>query len=63
VKATSTFEVMPVEVFEGGCGHLVIMQEWPSLTDGESYLRVMLDMRDAEVLCKKIMAVAGKARR
>jgi hypothetical protein len=55
----NTFEVMPIEVFEGGCGHIVLCQEWAELT-GESYLRVMLNKRDAEELCRRIMAVAAK---
>jgi hypothetical protein len=55
----NTFEVMPIEVFEGGCGHVVLCQEWAELT-GESYLRVMFNKRDAEELCRRIMAVAAQ---
>lgn len=58
----SEFPLMGVEIFEGGNGHLVIVQEWPDLK-GESYLRVMMNMDEAESICARIMAVAEKARR
>jgi hypothetical protein len=57
----TTFEVMPVDVFEGGGGHIVLCQEWPSLADGEQYMRVMLNKRDAVALCERIIAVAGRS--
>lgn len=62
MSVLETFEVMPIDVFVGGCGHVVLCQEWPDLT-GESYLRVMLNERDAEKLCQKIMAAAREARK
>lgn len=56
-----TYEVMPIDVFVGGCGHIVLCQEWT--TDAkESFLRVMVNERDAERLCEQIMASARKAR-
>lgn len=55
------FEVMSVDVFQGGCGHLVLCQEWPSLSDGETYLRIMIPMQDAEALALRILDVARKA--
>jgi hypothetical protein len=36
-----TFEVMPVDVFVGGCGHIVLCQEWTEAATEETYLRVM----------------------
>jgi hypothetical protein len=56
-----TFEVMPVDAFEGGGGHLVLCQEWPSLSDGERYLRIMIPMKNAEALARQILDVARKA--
>jgi hypothetical protein len=44
---------MPVDVFEGGCGHIVIGQEFPNLMQGDCYLRVFIKPEDAEkVQCK-----------
>jgi len=57
-----TFEIMPVDVFVGGCGHIVLCQEWTD-EKSESYLRVMINAADAESICKQIMAAAAKARR
>ena len=51
---------MAVAVFEGGNGDLVLCQEWPSLS-GERFVRVMLDMKDAEKLAMNIMSVARAA--
>jgi hypothetical protein len=55
------YDVMPLQVYEGALGHIVIMEELPDLS-GEQYLRVRLNPRDAEALCEKIMAVAKRAR-
>jgi hypothetical protein len=54
-------EFMGIEAFEGGNGHLVIMQEFPH-ESGERYVRIMTDMSNAEALCSEIMAVARRAR-
>jgi len=56
-----TFEVMPPDVFVGGCGHIVLCQEWTEAAK-ETYLRVMIHERDAERICQQIMASARKAR-
>jgi len=56
------FEVMPVDVFVGGCGHVVLCQEWTD-QKSESYLRVMINPADAENVCRQIMAAAEKARK
>lgn len=53
--------VMQVDVFQGGGGDLVLCQEWPSLTDGELYMRVIVNMKDAEELARRILDVARKA--
>ncbi len=58
-----TYEVMPIEVFVGGCGHIVLLQELPSLVDGERYIRVMLNERDAERVAMAILTRAEEARR
>jgi hypothetical protein len=47
---------MPVDVFEGGAGNLVLCQEWPSL-HGELYLRILLPMAEARQLAEAILAV------
>ncbi len=52
---------MPLQVFEGGNGDLVILQEH-SRPAGEQYLRVITEMGNAEALCEQIMAVARGAR-
>lgn len=52
---------MSLQVFEGGGGDLVIMQEY-STPEGEKYLRVITGMNNAEDLCERIMEVARKAR-
>lgn len=52
---------MPVDIFEGGNGDLVLCQEWPSI-DRERYLRVMVPMGDAEKLAMQILAVARASR-
>lgn len=57
-----TFEVMPVDVFVGGCGHIVLCQEY-STEKEECYLRVMINPRDAEKVALQILEAARKARR
>jgi len=52
---------LPVEVYEGAGGDLIIMQEFPGI-EGESYVRVFIGMEDAERICSEIMRVAGAAR-
>lgn len=54
-------EVMPVDVFEGGGGHIVLCQEWPSV-EGERYLRIMLSTADAERVAKEISAIVSRRR-
>ena len=57
------FQVMPVEAYLGaGSAMINIRQEWPSLADGEHFVRVMIHARDAETLCAQIMAAAKQAR-
>jgi len=53
---------MPVNVFKGGNGDLVLCQEWPSMAFGDRFVRVMMDMDDAEKLAMQILAVAREAR-
>jgi len=52
---------LPVDVFEGAGGDLIILQEWPDLK-GETFVRIFIDMDEAERLCAQIMAVAKVAR-
>lgn len=59
---TPDTKFMPVSVFEGGNGDLVLCQEWPSLKFGDRFVSVMLDMKDAEKLAMSIMSVARSAR-
>ena len=47
---------LPPEVFEGAGGDLIIMQEVPGI-DGERFVRVFIDMEDAERVCAEIMRV------
>jgi len=53
--------VMPVDVFAGAGGDIVILQEWPGIL-GEHYVRIFIDPKDAEAVCRGIMAAAAKAR-
>lgn len=53
---------MEVAVYVGGNGDLVLSQEWPSLNRGDRFLRVMVDMKDAEKLAMNILSVARAAR-
>jgi hypothetical protein len=52
---------LPVEVFEGAGGDLVILQEFPGI-QGETFVRVFISMDDAERLCADIMRVARSAK-
>lgn len=64
VKNDFSFHVMPAEAYLGAGSRMInIRQEWPSLTDGERYVRVMIHERNAEVLCQQIMAAAAEARK
>lgn len=58
----STYPVLFPEVFEGGNGDLVIVQEWPDLK-GETFVRVMLPMAEARRLAAAILVVAEMAER
>lgn len=58
----SETKFMPVSVFEGGNGDLVLCQEWPSVDQGERFMGVMLNMKDADRLATEILAVARVAR-
>lgn len=53
---------MPITVFKGANGDLVLCQEWPSMHRGERFMRVMIDMKDAEKLAMNILSVARSAR-
>lgn len=53
---------MGVAVYVGGNGDLVLSQEWPSLNRGDRFVRVMVDMKDAEKLAMNILSVARAAR-
>lgn len=56
--------VMPTEAYLGAGSRMInIRQEWPSLADGERYMRVIIHERDAEALCQQIMAAAKEARK
>lgn len=52
---------LPVEVFEGAGGDLILMQEFPGMS-GETYVRLFIDMDQAEKVCMDIMRVARQAR-
>lgn len=51
-------ETMTPEVFRGGTGDLVILQELPSLEGGERFIRIRIPMVEAEALADAIRAVA-----
>lgn len=61
MKASEFSELMAVDVFEGGTGNLVLCQEWPSMSLGERYTRIMVPMDEARELAEAILAVARKA--
>ena len=49
---------LPIEIFKGAGGDIVLLQEFPS-EKGEQYLRVFISVEDAERVCSEIMRVAG----
>lgn len=51
--------VMPVEVFVGGNGDLVLLQEQPDLA-GENYLRVIIHPDDVVALIDEIRSVVER---
>lgn len=58
------FSVMPPEAYRGAGSRMInIRQEWPSLADGDTFMRVIIRERDAEALCEQIMAAAREARK
>lgn len=60
-QAEPPFDVMAPDVFVGGCGHIVICQEWTT-AKGEEYTRVLMQPRIAEAVAMKILAAAREAR-
>lgn len=52
---------LPVDIYEGGGGDLVLCQEFPSIK-GEHYVRIFIDMDQAEHICATIMEIARAAR-
>lgn len=64
LKNDFSFEVMPASAYRGGGSVMVnICQEWPNLAEGERFARVIIHERDAEDLCRQIMAAAAEARK
>lgn len=58
------FNVMPPEAYRGAGSHMInIRQEWPSMSEGDLFMRVVIHERDAEALCEQIMAAAREARK
>ena len=62
MNALKDTKFMPPAVFKGGNGDLVLCQEWPFMDRGERFIRVVIDMKDAEKLAMQILAVARSAR-
>jgi len=56
-QAEPPFEVMEPDVFIGGCGHIVLCQEY-STEKEECYLRIMIHPRDAERVANQILNLA-----
>lgn len=52
---------LPIQVYEGASGNLILMQEFPDI-NGEHYVRLFVDMDEAEKLCASIMQIAKAAR-
>lgn len=52
---------LPIEIFEGAGGDLILLQEFPGI-EGERFVRVFINMDDAEKTCEEIMRVAMVAR-
>lgn len=61
MSEAATFEVMPVDVFKGGAGHIVLCQEWSTERE-ESFLRIFINERDAEKVAMRILAIANEVR-
>lgn len=58
MKVSELKQFMPVDVFKGaGSGNLVLCQEWPSMSRGEHYVRIMVPMDEARDLAEAILAV------
>jgi hypothetical protein len=53
-------QTMPATVFEGGTGDLVIVQEYTS-PDSETYVRVLIPMKDAATLAEEILSIVSHA--
>ena len=57
------FAVMPAEAYRGAGSCMInIRQEFPSVAEGDGFMRVIIHERDAEALCAEIMAAAMEAR-
>jgi hypothetical protein len=64
IDGNFVFAVMPAEAYRGAGSRMInIRQEWPSLADGEKFVRVIIHECDAEALCEQIIAAAKEARR
>lgn len=61
MKPSEFAELMPVDVFIGGTGNVVLCQEWPSLAKGERYTRIMIPISEARDLAEAILAVVRDA--
>lgn len=61
MKASEFSTLMQVDVFRGGTGNLVLSQEWPSMSRGERYVRIMVPMNEARALAEAILAVARES--
>jgi hypothetical protein len=51
---------LPVEVYEGAGGQLLLVQECPHI-DGDRYLRILVPMREAVELAHAIIGIARRA--
>lgn len=64
VKDKFHFAVMPAEAYRGAGSCMInIRQEFPSMAEGDGFMRVIIHERDAEALCEQIMAAAVEARK
>lgn len=55
-------EIMPVDVFIGATGYVVLVQEHTT-PESESYLRIRIKPDDAKALCMAITNAARAARK
>ncbi|MBX9820852.1 MAG: hypothetical protein K2Y19_09370 [Afipia birgiae] len=55
-------EIMPVDVFVGATGYVVLVQEHTT-PEAESYLRIRIRPDDAKALCMAITNAAREARK